>query len=77
MSHFVRFEPDGLEVVINATVLPVAAGTEVSLTVRTREVRPPPSGIPRREYVLPSAVNMGIDKIWAAMDSELKRPSSR
>lgn len=72
LSEFIRFEPEGLLVLINATVLEVQAGTEVSLTVRMREVAPPRSGIPRREYVPPTAVRMGLDKIWAIFEQELR-----
>jgi len=76
-SQFISFEPQGLLVVINATVLDVRAGTEVSLTVRLREVAPPRSGIPRREYVTPTAVSMGLDKIWALFEEELQLHNAR
>lgn len=72
LAYFIRFEPEGLEIVINATTIEVPAGTEVSLTVRMREVAPPPSGMPRREYAPPSAVRMGLDKIWRELEAELK-----
>jgi hypothetical protein len=77
LSNFISFEPEGLLVVINATVLSVRAGSEVSLTVRLREVAPPLSGIPRREYVTPSAVRMGLDKIWATFEHELQLRNAR
>ena len=76
-SEFISFEPEGLLVVINATVLKVPAGSEVSLTVRLREVAPPRSGIPRREYISPTAVRMGLNKIWTTFDQELQRYNSR
>jgi hypothetical protein len=71
-AQFVKFEPQGLEVVINATVLETAAGTEVSLTVRLREVAPPRSGWPRREYVAPQLLKVGLEKIFAAFERELR-----
>jgi len=77
LSDFISFEPEGLLVVINATVLTVRAGSEISLTVRLREVAPPRSGIPRREYITPTAVRMGLDKIWAMFDKELQLHKSR
>jgi hypothetical protein len=75
VARFVRFEPEGLDIVINATALRAGAGSEISLTMRMRETSPPPSGMPRREYPPPSAVRMGLDKIWREVDREL--PSRR
>ena len=71
-ANFVKFEPQGLEVVINATVLEAAAGTEVSLTVRLRETAPPRSGWPRREYVAPQLLKVGLEKIFSAFERELR-----
>jgi hypothetical protein len=76
-ASFVRFEPQGLDVVINATFLEVSAGTEVSLTVRLREVAPPRSGWPRREYVAPHILNVGLEKIFDAFERELRAVPSR
>jgi hypothetical protein len=70
-ANFVQFEPQGLDVVINATVLDTAAGTKVSLTVRLRETAPPRSGWPRREYVAPHLLSVGLDKIFTAFEREL------
>jgi hypothetical protein len=70
-GYFIKFEPEGLETVINATALEVPEGTEISFTVRLREVAPPKSGYPRREYLPPTAVRMGLDKIWDALNREL------
>jgi hypothetical protein len=75
VGRFVRFEPEGLDIVINATALRAGGGSEISLTMRMRETSPPPSGMPRREYPPPSAVRMGLDKIWREVDREL--PSRR
>ncbi len=76
-ANFVAFEPQGLEVVINASVLEAAGGTEVSLTVRLREVAPPKSGWPRRQYVAPRLLNVGLDKIFGAFDRELRAGPQR
>jgi len=72
LANFVTFEPEGLEVIINATALEVRNGLEISLTARMREVAPPKSGMPRREYLPPNAVRMGLDKIWSEFDRELR-----
>lgn len=69
--HFLHFEPEGLQTVINVTVLDVPQGASVSLTMRLREIAPPRSGYPRREYAAPTIVKTGLDKIWAAFDREL------
>ena len=66
-----KFEPEGLEIVITATVVPAAGGSEISLTARMHQVKPPPSGMPRREYAPPTGVRMALDKIWARIESEL------
>ena len=76
LSQFVAFEPEGLEVIINATALEVRTGVEISLTARMREVAPPKSGMPRREYLPPSAVRMGLDKIWTEFERELRSARS-
>jgi hypothetical protein len=72
LAWLIKFEPEGLDIVINATVIEVPRGTEVSLTMRMREVAPARSGMPRREYAPPTAVRMGLDKIWRELDRELK-----
>jgi hypothetical protein len=71
-SNFVHFEPEGLDVVINATFLEDDGKTNVSITVRLRETAPPKSGWPRREYVAPHLMNVGLDKIFAALERELR-----
>jgi hypothetical protein len=76
LKYFVSFEPEGLEVVINATTLEVRNGVEISLTARMHEVAPPRSGMPRREYLPPSAVRMGLDKIWGELERELRSARS-
>lgn len=77
MKWAVPFETDGLDIVINATAVPVSEGSEISLSMRMREVKPPPTGFPRREYPPPTAVSRGLDKIWAAIDAAMEvRPRS-
>ena len=72
LGHFIAFEPEGLEVIINATALEARNGLEISLTARMREIAPPKSGMPRREYLPPTAVRMGLDKIWGEFERELR-----
>jgi hypothetical protein len=72
LAWLIKFEPEGLDIVINATVIEVPRGTEVQLTMRMREVAPARSGMPRREYAPPTAVRMGLEKIWRELDRELK-----
>ena len=68
----VPFEPEGLDIVINVTVVPVSGGSEVTLSMRMREVKPPPTGMPRREYPPPTGVHKGLDKIWGAIDAAME-----
>jgi len=70
--HFFNFEPRGLESVISGTVVETAGGTEISFTARMREITPPESGFPRREYLPPTAVRMALDKIWREVEREFK-----
>ena len=76
-ANFVQFEPQGLQVVINATFLDTTRGTEISLTVRLREIAPPRSGWPRREYVAPHVLTLGIDKIFTTFERELRAAPPR
>ncbi len=74
----IRFEPDGLVIVINVAILATAGGgSEVSLTTRMREIERSKSGIPRREYPPPTAVRMALDKIWARFEEELAKQERR
>lgn len=70
-AYLLSFEPQGLEIVINATVVPAGGRSEVSLTMRMRQVTPPPSGMPRREYAPPTGVRVGLDKIWKKTEEKL------
>jgi hypothetical protein len=76
LAYLVPFEPQGLDIVINATAVEVRGGTAISLTMRMREVAPPKTGYPRREYAPPTGVRMGLRTIWAAIERELP-PGSR
>lgn len=70
-AYLLTFEPEGLEIVITATVLPAFNGSEISLTARMRQLKPPPSGMPRREYAPPTGVHMAIDKMWVRIEQTL------
>jgi len=72
LGQFFNFEPAGLETVISGTVVKVPAGTEISFTARMREIAPPQSGFPRREYLPPTAVRMALKKMWAEVEREFK-----
>jgi hypothetical protein len=76
-ASFVHFEPQGLDVLISATVIEQGAGSEISLTVRLRETAPPRSGWPRREYIAPNLLRAGLAKIWAAYEREARASLTR
>ena len=69
-ASFFNFEPAGLETVITGTVAETPAGTAVTYTARMREIAPPTSGYSRREYLPPTAVRMGLDKMWRELQQE-------
>ena len=71
LAEFFQFEPEGLDIVINVAIVEDGAGAKVSLTMRMREVAPPKSGLPRREYPPPTAVRIGLDAAFAALSREL------
>ena len=71
LADLFNFEPEGLDIVITATVIETDGGSEVSFTMRMREVSPPKQDLPRREYPPPTAVRMGLEKIWKTVDLEL------
>jgi hypothetical protein len=77
LAEMFKFEPEGIDTVITATIIEVRGGSEVSLTMRMREVAPPQTGMPRREYPPPSALRVGLDKVWGALDRQLKAPTRR
>lgn len=76
-ASFVHFEPAGLNVVIGAIFVETDGGTEISLTARLREIAPPKSGWPRREYLSPNVVSAGLDKIWRIFEQELRAGPQR
>ncbi len=76
-AELFNFEPEGLDTVITATIIEARGGSEVSLTMRMREVAPPRSGLPRREYPPPTALQAGIDKIWSALEREQRTKGRR
>jgi hypothetical protein len=76
-ANFVQFEPQGLDVLISATVIAQGSGSEVALTVRLRETAPPRSGWPRREYVGPNLLRTGLATIWAAYEREVRASVTR
>lgn len=76
-ARTVHFEPKGVDTVINVTFVEMGANTEISLTVRLRETSPPKSGWPRREYLSPSPLRVGLAKIWAAFEQELQTAPQR
>ena len=71
-AETIKFEPEGLDIVINATLLDINGATEVSMTARMRQVAPPPSNLPRREYPPPTAANLALGKIWLRFEQELR-----
>jgi hypothetical protein len=77
LAELFSFEPEGLDTVITATIIEARGGSEVSVTMRMREVAPPKSGLPRREYPPPTALQAGIDKIWSALEREQRAKARR
>lgn len=74
-AYLFSLDPDGLEFVIQATVFADGARAEVSLTMRAQHPVPPAPGQPRREYAPPTAVRLGLEKIWRRLESELGEPA--
>lgn len=72
LAELFNFEPEGLDTVVTATVIETTSGgSEVSFTMRMREIAPPKQDLPRREYPPPTAARMGLDKIWKTVELEL------
>lgn len=71
LAEFFHFEPKGLDIVMTATILSTRGGAEISFTMRMHEVAPIQSGLPRRDYPPPTALKIGLDKVWAMVDKEL------
>jgi hypothetical protein len=66
-----NFDTKGLDTVMTATIIGVRGGSEISFTMRMREVAPAKSNLPRRDYPPPTAVRIGLDKVWDAVDREI------
>jgi hypothetical protein len=66
-----HFEPEGLDTVMTATIIGARGGSDISYTMRMREVAPPQQNLPRRDYPPPTALKVGLDKVWAMVDREL------
>jgi len=71
-ADFLQIDPEGLEIVINATVLDSPDGAAlISLTMRTRQPGPPSGDMPRRDYPPPTAMRMALDKVWVQFDLQV------
>lgn len=77
LSSLFTFEPEGLDIVMNVTVIDTHPGSEISLTMRMREIAPPKSDLPRREYPPPTAVRMGLEKMWRELGQTLPAAGPR
>jgi hypothetical protein len=77
LATLFTFEPEGLDIVMNVTVIDVHPGTEISLTMRMRETAPPKSDLPRREYPPPTAVRIGLEKVWRELGQTLPAAGPR
>ena len=77
LAELFHFQPEGLDTVMTATIIGSATGSEISFTMRMREVAAVKSDLPRREYPPPTALRMGLDKLWAAVDRELGTASRK
>jgi hypothetical protein len=71
LAELFHFDTDGLDTVMTATIIGVRGGSEISFTMRMREVAPAKSDLPRRDYPPPTALRIGLDKTWGAVDREL------
>jgi len=71
LAELFHFEPEGLDTVMTATIIGTRGGSEISYTMRMREVAPPTQNLPRREYPPPTALKIGLAKVWASVDQEL------
>jgi hypothetical protein len=71
-GRFATLQPSGLNIEIFCTFVPAGTGVDVTMTMRMREVAPPPpeSILPRRQYPPPAAFRMGIRKIWRTFEQQ-------
>ncbi len=72
LAELFNFDPKGVDTIITATISEERGGAEVSLTMRLREVAPPTSDLPRRDYPPPTALKVGLEKIWGKLEQELR-----
>jgi hypothetical protein len=73
LAESFNFDSQGLDTVLTATIIGTGTRSEISFTMRLREVAAARGDLPRREYPPPSTLKVGLDKIWAAFDQELAR----
>jgi hypothetical protein len=71
LAEFFHFDTEGLDTVMTATIIGVRGGSEISFTMRMRELAPAKSDLPRRDYPPPTVLRSGLDKTWDAVDREL------
>lgn len=71
LAELFHFEPEGVDTVMTATIIPMRGGSEISFTMRMREVAPPQSGLPRRDYPPPTALKIGLEKLWSTVEHEI------
>ena len=73
LAYFVKFEPEGLEIVINATTIEVPPGHRgLAHHAHARNRSAAFRHAAPRQYPPPSAVRIGLDKIWRELEAELK-----
>ena len=72
-AEFIKFEPEGLQLVVNASILDAPAGVLISITIRMRQIEPPRSGMPRRDYPPPTGMRIGLDRVWTRFELEIGR----
>jgi len=70
-AELFNFEPNGLDTVLTATIVGAPTGSEISFTMRMREVAPARTDFPRRDYPPPNVLQCGLDKVWDAVNREL------
>jgi hypothetical protein len=65
-ANFFTLQPEGLNSDLIFTFLEAGDGVSISVTYRTREIKPQPpeSILPRRDYPPPGAARIGLEKIW-------------
>lgn len=71
-GRLATLDPEGLNVIGIITILDAGNGVDISITMRTEEIKPQPpeSILPRRDYPPPSAVRIGFTKIWKMFEEQ-------